>query len=151
VSEQIELKQVLEKAGGYSVEAYRFLSDGLAHTVTTIHGEDIVAAATDDPEDESLHVSGQELCLGLRDYAIRRYGLLARTVLSRWNIRTTDDFGRIVFALVDAGLMRKTDRDHFEDFQGVYDFEEEFVEPEHTLVEPTPIETKTPADPTNAN
>jgi uncharacterized repeat protein (TIGR04138 family) len=147
VSEQIELKQVLEEAGGYSVEAYRFLSDGLAHTVTAIHGEDVVAAAsTDDPEDESLHVSGQELCLGLRDYAIRRYGLLARTVLGRWNIRTTDDFGRIVFALVDAGLMRKTDRDHFEDFQGVYDFEEEFIEPDHTSVEPS-----APADSPNAN
>lgn len=135
MSEQIELKTILDEAGGYAIEAYRFLSDGLAHTVGTIHGDDAVSNATDDPEDESLHVSGQELCLGLRDYAIRRYGLLARTVLRRWNINATDDFGRIVFALVDAGLMRKTDRDHLEDFQGVYDFDEEFVEPEPTALD----------------
>jgi uncharacterized repeat protein (TIGR04138 family) len=141
VSEQIELKTVLEDAGGYAIEAYRFLSDGLAHTVGKVHGEDAMSTAPDDPEDESLHVSGQELCLGLRDYAIRRYGLLARTVLRRWNINSTDDFGRIVFALVEAGLMRKTDRDHIEDFQGVYDFDEEFVEPE-----PTGRDLPAPAD-----
>lgn len=142
MSEQIELKAILDDAGGYAIEAYRFLSDGLAHTVSKVHGEEAMSTATDDPGDESLHVSGQELCLGLRDYAIRRYGLLARTVLRRWNINSTDDFGRIVFALVEAGLMRKTDRDHFEDFQGVYDFDEEFIEPESTGRDlPTPADT----------
>jgi len=125
---QVDLKSILEKAGGYAPEAYRFISDGLAHTVASIHGEDRVRNAQG-IEDDSLHVSGQELCLGLRDYALRRYGMLARTVLRRWNIHSTEDFGRIVFALVDSGLMRKTEDDVFEDFQGVYDFDEEFVEP----------------------
>jgi len=143
VSEQIELKSILDDAGGYAIEAYRFLSDGLAHTVSQIHGEDAINTASGDPDDDSLHVSGQELCLGLRDYAINRYGLLARTVLRRWNINTTDDFGKIVFALVDAGLMRKTDRDHFEDFQGVFDFDEEFIEPKHTPIEPDHADTST--------
>jgi uncharacterized repeat protein (TIGR04138 family) len=140
VSEQIELKTILNKAGGYSIEAYRFLSDGLAHTVSKIHGEDAISSATGDPDDDSLHVSGQELCLGLRDYAINRYGLLARTVLRRWNIDATDDFGKIVFALVDAGLMRKTERDNLEDFQGVFDFDEEFIEPRNTPLDTTPAD-----------
>ncbi|GAB4385265.1 MAG: hypothetical protein Kow0022_10470 [Phycisphaerales bacterium] len=128
---QVDLKSILAKAGGYAPEAYRFISDGLAHTVATVHGEEAVrqSAAVDD---DSLHVSGQQLCLGLRDYALQRYGLLARTVLRKWNIHSTEDFGRIVFALVESGLMRKTEDDRIEDFQGVYDFDEEFIEPAHT-------------------
>lgn len=128
---QVDLKSILSKAGGYAPEAYRFISDGLAHTVASVHGEEAVRQA-EHVDDDSLHVSGQQLCLGLRDYALQRYGLLARTVLRKWNINHTEDFGRIVFALVESGLMRKTEDDHLEDFQGVYDFDEEFVEPAPT-------------------
>lgn len=136
---QVDLKSILSRAGGYAPEAYRFISDGLAHTVASVHGEEAVRQA-EHVDDDSLHVSGQELCLGLRDYALQRYGLLARTVLRKWNINTTEDFGRIVFALVESGLMRKTDDDRLVDFQGVYEFDEEFIEPAHTTDEAfTPI------------
>ncbi|MEM6930765.1 MAG: Minf_1886 family protein, partial [Myxococcota bacterium] len=72
------------------------------------------------------HVSGADLCLGLRELAIDRYGRLAKTVLHRWRVRETADFGRIVFAMIDAGLLSKTDEDSFDDFVNVYDFEEAF-------------------------
>jgi len=52
--------------------------------------------------------------------------LLARTVLSRWNVRRTVDFGRIVFALVDNGYMQKTEDDTLEDFRDVFDFKSAF-------------------------
>lgn len=125
MSQIIDLKAILDGAGGYSPRAYEFLRDGLSHAVRSVHGDD----AADRPpidDDESRHVSGQQLCLALRDYAIQRYGLMARTVLARWNIHRTDDFGKIVFAMVDAGLMRKTDEDTLDDFRGVFDFDEEF-------------------------
>jgi len=125
VSEMIDLKSVLDAAGGYSPKAYEFLRDGLSHAVRYVHGDEAADRAPSD-EDESRHVTGQQLCLALRDYAIDRYGLLARPVLARWNVHRTEDFGRIVFAMVDAGLMRKTDEDTLEDFQGVFDFDEEF-------------------------
>ena len=48
--------------------------------------------------------------------------LMARTVLRRWNIRRTEDFGKIVFTLVENGDMGKTDGDTIEDFRRVYDF-----------------------------
>ncbi|MEM7754895.1 MAG: Minf_1886 family protein [Planctomycetota bacterium] len=121
----IDLKAILDEAGGYSPRAYEFLRDGLAHAVRNVHGEDTAQRLPLD-DDESRHVNGQELCLALRDYAIERYGLMARLVLGRWNIHKTDDFGKIVFAMVDAGLMRKTDDDTLEDFQGVFDFDEDF-------------------------
>lgn len=123
MSEQFDLKKLMQDAGGYSPEALRFLRDGLAHTVKMIHGVEDTAT---DPADESRHVSGQQLCLGLRDYAIERYGPLARTVLARWGVTKTDDFGNIVFAMVEAGWMRKTDDDTIDDFRGVYEFDEAF-------------------------
>lgn len=120
----VDWKAIRAKVGPYPPEAFQFVREGLAHTVRTIHGErspDLL------PEDESRHVSGPQLCLGLRDFAQNQYGLLARTVLARWGITKTDDFGRIVFAMIDMGLMRKTEEDTFEDFCGVYDFDDAFT------------------------
>jgi uncharacterized repeat protein (TIGR04138 family) len=124
---EFDLKTILQRAGGFSPHAYKFIRDGLGHTVSMIHGP-AESQASGGEEDESRHVSGRQLCLGLRDYAIMRYGVLAKTVLNHWGVRTTEDFGKIVFALVDVGLMRKTDEDTLEDFQGVFDFDEEFAE-----------------------
>lgn len=123
---EFDLKSIMRNAGGYSPNAYTFIRDGLGHTVGIVHGPDALQTPPTD-EDESRHVSGRQLCLGLRDYAIQRYGLLSKTVLNHWGVHDTEDFGKIVFALVDAGLMRKTDDDTLEDFQGVFDFDEEFV------------------------
>jgi uncharacterized repeat protein (TIGR04138 family) len=75
---------------------------------------------------ESRHISGQQLCIGLRDFAIRRYGLLAGTVLTRWGVQTTEDFGTIVYALIDREELRASDRDTIEDFKAVFDFAEAF-------------------------
>lgn len=112
-------------AGQYPPHAFQFVQEGLRHTVETLFDEPDV----DDDGEFSRHVSGQQLCMGLRDYAIRQYGLLASHVLESWNITRTEDFGNIVFALVDAELMRKTDEDHLSDFVDVFDFEEAFASP----------------------
>src|SRR5690348_13708023 len=55
--------------------------------------------------DARRHVSGAELAWGCRDLAHERFGLLSRTVLDCWGITTTADFGRIVYTLVDIGLL----------------------------------------------
>lgn len=75
------------------------------------------------------HVSGRELCWGLRDYALKRWGILALTVLESWNVKSTTDFGRIVFGFIDFDMMRRQDDDTLEDFHEVYCFEEAFEEP----------------------
>lgn len=116
----MDWKSIRQRAGAYPQEAFRFVRDGLAHTVKTIYGEN----GGDSPD---RHVNGQQLCLGLRDYAVKQYGLLAPTVLNRWGIFRTDDFGRIVFAMIEAGLMRKSEQDSMADFHAVYDFEDAFA------------------------
>jgi uncharacterized repeat protein (TIGR04138 family) len=118
--QEIDLRTVARSAGPYPVEALLFVRDGLGHTVDRVHA---------DPDllpDASRHVSGQQLCLGLRDFAIERYGMLAPAVLRSWNIHRTDDFGRIVFAMIDHELLSKTPQDSIDDFRAVFDFDEAF-------------------------
>ena len=116
------------KAGPYPPAAYVFVQDGLRFTVRRVQEERAAAAAAGLPGLEtSDHVSGQQLSLGLRDHAIEQYGMLARAVLDQWNIRRTEDFGRMVFAMIEAGHMSKTPQDTLEDFCGVYDFDEAFA------------------------
>jgi uncharacterized repeat protein (TIGR04138 family) len=104
----------------FPIDAFAFVQDGLRHTVDTLERNN------DQLEIANRHVTGRELCIGLRDYALGQYGMLARTVLERWGIERTDDFGQIVFAMVDAGLMRANDNDTTDDFNGVYRFDEAF-------------------------
>ena len=68
------------------------------------------------------HVTGAELAWACRDFAREQFGLLARTVLAHWGITRTEDFGRIVFTLVEVGLLVTQPGDREDDFDGVYDF-----------------------------
>src|SRR5215212_6409893 len=104
------VQQVIADVGLYPPDAYAFIQQGLSFTVQKLHGK------LKDPK-ASRHVNGQDLCEGLRDLALAQWGRLARTVLRRWNVTSTLDFGRMVFALVDAGLMQKTDEDTVDDFR----------------------------------
>ena len=117
---EIDWGEIQKKAGPYPLQAFAFVQEGLRDTV------DSIRANEPDLPEAGRHVSGQELCIGLRDYAVKQYGLLAHTVLERWSIRRTEDFGRIVFALVEAGMMHKTDEDSLDDFRGVFEFDEAF-------------------------
>src|SRR5947208_16403628 len=92
----------------YAYEADEFRFAALAHT------QKLLGRAADEPAEEpdaSHHVSGPELLEGVRDLALREFGLMARTVFRMWGINNTSDFGEIVFNLVEANLMSKTDRD----------------------------------------
>ena len=121
------LEQIVEEVGLYPIEAYEFIHSGLAYTVQKIHGESLDAKEAEKKK-KSYHVTGRDLSQGLREFALLRWGMLARTVLRRWGITKTDDFGRIVFALVENGHMSKTDKDTIDDFKNVFDFATAFDE-----------------------
>ncbi len=72
------------------------------------------------------HITGRQLCWGLREYALKRWGMMARLVLNRWNIRETMDLGRIVFEAIERGQMKKQPGDTLDDFDSVFDFTEAF-------------------------
>lgn len=68
------------------------------------------------------HLSGTELAWACRDFALEQFGLLAPTVLGYWGVRRTEDFGVIVFALIDAAMLAGQPTDTIDDFDQVYDF-----------------------------
>lgn len=109
---------------GIGIDAYNFIHAGLERAAERVHGRHAVGIARGE---RTRHISGQQLCEGLRDIAIERWGLMAPAVLATWGIHSTLDFGKIVFALIDAGLFQKQPHDSLEDFTKVYDFRRAFV------------------------
>jgi len=101
--------------------AYFFVKQALDHTQKSMKKEVDSKSRT--------HVSGQELLTGIREFALQQYGPMTYTVLERWGVRKCEDFGDIVFHLVDYGVLGKTDKDKREDFCGGYDFREAFLQP----------------------
>jgi uncharacterized repeat protein (TIGR04138 family) len=104
---------VAQKHARYKPNAYRFTLDSVNYTVQSLG--------------EMRHVRGEELLEGIRRLALDRFGPMAKTVFEQWGILRTEDFGEIVFQLVDEGLLGKTEEDKMSDFSSGYDFNEAFV------------------------
>lgn len=116
---------VLHTRKKFHEDAAEFVFDSLRHTQEMLGR--VVRRERNDAdlsefEDDQVHISGAELLEGIRLLALQQYGLMARHVFASWGVTTTEDFGRIVFDLVEAGKMRKTEQDHLSDFFDVYDF-----------------------------
>jgi uncharacterized repeat protein (TIGR04138 family) len=114
------LGQILKDDPRYDEQAYLFLREALDFTIK------LFAKPIGGP---GRHVTGSELLDGIRQYALQEYGAMAKTVLNRWGIQKGEDFGNIVFNLVEKGILGKTEQDRREDFLGGYDFEEAFRQP----------------------
>ena len=115
-----KLDELVRTDPRYAYEAYEFLFVALAHTQKLLGREPRDGSSTE----QEYHVRGPELLAGVRDLALQEFGLMARTVFRMWGINSTADFGEIVFNLIEAGLMSKTDEDTRVDFHDVYDLDE---------------------------
>jgi uncharacterized repeat protein (TIGR04138 family) len=124
-----KLADLLRQDRRYKFEAYCFVSEALAfaHKVLGMGAVKPNEPAPDDkestPSEGEQHLTGQQLCEAIRLYALEQYGYMARCVLNSWGVRTTGDFGEIVYNLIRIGDMRKSKDDRREDFDDVYDFE----------------------------
>lgn len=122
--------KLLKNDPRYRLEAYQFVREALsfAQDVMAIQGD-----ATTDPEDsveedeeQERHLTGQQLCEAIRQYAIEQYGYMAADVLKSWGVTRTSDFGEIVYNLIEIGYMKKSESDRREDFDDVYEFDDAF-------------------------
>lgn len=105
----------------YKLQAYLFIMAALDDTLKKL------GKSPADPAPKR-QVTGQELSHGIKDLAVREYGPMAKMVFENWGVRSTRDFGNIVYNLIGIGLMGKSETDTLDDFNGVFDFEQEFVE-----------------------
>jgi len=120
------VQEIFQADPRYSVESYTFIREGLDYTLKHLRRNSNAGASA-----PSLrgHVSGQELLEGIRDYALREFGPMSKTVLNEWGIKKCEDFGDIVFNLVKYGVLGKTDSDSLSDFKHGFSFHEAFVKP----------------------
>jgi uncharacterized repeat protein (TIGR04138 family) len=124
------LAELLRRDKRYHLDAYVFVFDALryAHEQMGLgkspgsSDDTVVAGETE----EDRHVTGQQLCEAIRQFAFKQYGGLAKNVLNHWGVHSTGDFGEIVFNLISIGQMRKTESDRREDFENVFVFEDAF-------------------------
>jgi uncharacterized repeat protein (TIGR04138 family) len=114
-----EIHALAIQDGRYAPEAFRFLFEALEHAVQHTGREQ--------SEGTARHVSGREVLDSLRRLALETFGPLGAEVWRRWGIRSTLDWGRVVFLLVDAGLLRRQDSDTLEDFRDGYDLDTELA------------------------
>jgi uncharacterized repeat protein (TIGR04138 family) len=124
-----KLHELVQTDPRYAYEAYEFLFAALAHTQKLLGR--VPPAEGISSEQQDYHVSGRQLLEGIRDLALREYGMMARTVFRMWGIDRTDDFGEIVFRLVEADLMSKTPNDSMRDFHDIFDLDKALVEDYH--------------------
>lgn len=113
---------IRERAKRFPPAAFQFVREGLHQAVRAVHGEHGRGSA--EGGGRSRHITGQQLSMALRSYAIELYGPLALTVLRRWGVRRTEDFGVLVYAMIERGEMRASPQDSLEDFRDVYDLDE---------------------------
>jgi uncharacterized repeat protein (TIGR04138 family) len=104
----------------YAEGAYHFVVESLDYTMKHL-GRDHESGA-------ARHVGGRELLEGIRLYAVQCFGPLSPSVFRAWGIRRTEDFGTLVFRLVEAGQLSRQESDTMDDFTSGYDFRNAFVD-----------------------
>ena len=126
------IAKLLKEDRRFKIDAYAFVFEALnfAHNqlgMGTEHASEGEESEVETEEAEAKeaerHLTGQQLCEAIRLYALEQYGYMAKCVLNSWGVRSTSDFGEIVFNLIGIGQMRKTPEDRREDFDNVFDFE----------------------------
>jgi uncharacterized repeat protein (TIGR04138 family) len=144
------LDQIVQKDKRYHREAYLFVREALDYTQKLVSkgskSEPRQATTDDVVEGKVRHVSGQELLGGIRAYALDQYGPMTLTLLGEWGVHRCEDFGELVFNMVENNLLAKTKKDSRDDFKDGYAFEDAFRKPflpaGSAPVEPEPKPTK---------
>ncbi|MBN2018628.1 MAG: hypothetical protein JW749_00195 [Sedimentisphaerales bacterium] len=113
MADKRSIEEIAETDDRYNPKAVRFVYEGLGYTAKKI-------------ADEPGHVTGQVLCEGLRRMALEKWGRLAMLVLNTWQVKTTRDFGQIVYLLIKHKWMKAQPADSIDDFNNVFDFKTAF-------------------------
>lgn len=117
--------ELLQNDQRYHLDAYQFVRESLAYAQNVMKMPPHPGEGEEGKSDR--HLTGQQLCQAIREYAVDQYGYLAKTVLNSWGVHSTGDFGEIVYNLIRIKEMRKSKTDRREDFDNQYDFDSAFA------------------------
>lgn len=106
------INEICEQDPRYSLGSYEFVMEALSFSQKKLG--------------LPKHVTGQELLGGIKELLLNKFGPMTLTVLRHWGVCSTEDFGNIVFNLVDNQILSKTEDDKIDHFKDGYDFEEVF-------------------------
>jgi uncharacterized repeat protein (TIGR04138 family) len=137
-----ELARIIADDPRYSIEAYAFILEALnqarqfklkslardraARDAEKSSSKTRPAAESAEKPRPLGHVDAGELCDAVRKLGLRQYGALAAMLLAHWGVHSTADIGEIVYNLIIAGDLEKTESDSRADFDNLFDFETAF-------------------------
>lgn len=105
----------------YAPEAYEFVCEAVQFTQETLGR----APREWDVADGDFHIDAAELARGACDLAVQEFGLMAAVVFKQWGLERTTDIGAVVFHLIEAGKLRRSDGDDPADFRDLFDLPHE--------------------------
>jgi len=97
-----KIEAILSRESRFAEEAYTFVANAVSYTVGRLPAH--------------RHVSALELLGGVHDYAREEFGVLAWEVLHEWGVQNASDVGRIVYLLIESGLLSASKEDAPTDF-----------------------------------
>ena len=117
------LRRIFKKDPRFAINAYLFVQESLDVAVKTVLRKHPRKGAL------PTNVTAADWLDGFREHALAEFGPLAHFVMKEWGVRSTDDVGEIVEHLVKAGVISRQPGDSYEQFKGVFSFEEAFDAP----------------------
>jgi uncharacterized repeat protein (TIGR04138 family) len=114
------VENIVRKDSRFDKDAYFFLREVLEQLTSEGKKHRVL---------EDRHVTGQQLLEAIRKVALEQFGPMVPTVFETWGLACGEDFGDMVYSLIDAGFFRKSPKDSRDDFKGGYSFHEAFVVP----------------------
>ena len=112
------IQKIVEEDPRFHKDVYFFMQDAVAYTLELLNKQN---------KHQHKHITGQQLCEGIRKYFLDKFGPMAIDVLKEWRITQTRDFGIIVFNMAKYNVLSTRKEDSMDDFENIYDFHQEFV------------------------
>jgi uncharacterized repeat protein (TIGR04138 family) len=111
---------ILKRDRRFDPHAYFFLKDALDFTLKRV---------SESNGGQARHVTGPELLVGYRDFALEQFGPMASTLMDEWSIRKCQDVGDMVFNLIEEQVFGRQESDKKEDFSEAFDFQASLITP----------------------
>ena len=106
-----ELYVQLERSIGFPIGAIQFVMNAVNF------------ALNDSSLTEDGHTSAQGVCRCFLEVVIDSFGSDAVPVLKDWKVGRSEDVGKSVVGLIEAGLIGTSDGDEVADFDGLFDLD----------------------------